>query len=156
MSFYSSMKIRHAVVDDASEIKNLVSSLSHYYLADKDSSVLPEWFSATLATSEFEQRLSSENFSNFVYSVDNVIVGYISIKDKSHLYHLFVAENHQGKGISKALWSHATSDTGISVYTVRSSLFAVPIYKRFGFNESEPAAAKDGIGFQPMTLVRYT
>ncbi|MFC3852235.1 GNAT family N-acetyltransferase [Salinispirillum marinum] len=147
------MNIRRTMVEDAAEIKELVSSLSHFYLEDRNS-VLPEWFSNTLELSEFERRLSSEEFSSFVYSIDNVIIGYISIKDLSHLYHLFVAEGHQGKGIAKALWEYATSESGINVCTVRSSMFAVPVYRRFGFKESEAAMSKDGISFQPMRLER--
>ncbi|TGN39121.1 GNAT family N-acetyltransferase [Marinobacter confluentis] len=147
------MNIRKASVEDASEIKELVSSLSHFYLKDENS-LLPEWFSKTLELSEFELRLSSEDFSSFVYSINDVIVGYISIKESSHLYHLFVAENYQGKGIAKELWNYATSDSGIDIYTVRSSIFAVPVYRRFGFKESEEATSKDGISFQSMVLVR--
>ncbi len=146
------MNIRKALVGDAGKIKELVSSLSHFYLEDKRSS-LPEWFSRTLDVTEFERRLSSKEFDNLVYAIDNEIVGYISIKEKSHLYHLFVAESYQGKGISRELWRYATSDSSEGVYTVRSSMFAVPVYKKFGFKESEVAASKDGIGFQPMVLV---
>jgi predicted GNAT family N-acyltransferase len=39
-------------------------------------------------------------------------------------------------------------------FTLRSSLYAVPIYKRFGFSESGPVGTKDGISFQPMELRR--
>ncbi|WP_375177913.1 GNAT family N-acetyltransferase [Marinobacter mobilis] len=115
---------------------------------------MPEWFSKTLALSEFERRLSSKDFSSFVYTINDVIIGYISIKENSHVYHLFVAESYQGKGIAKELWNYATSDSATSTYTVRSSIFAVPVYRRFGFKESEEATSKDGISFQPMVLVR--
>lgn len=148
------MSIRKAMVEDASKIRELVYSLSHFYLADK-SSCFPEWFSKTLELSEFERRLSSEEFSSFVYSINDVIIGYISIKDRSHVYHLFVAESYQGRGIAKELWHYATSDSGIGQYTVRSSIFAVPLYKKLGFKESETETQKDGISFQPMVLSRW-
>ena len=147
------LNIREASVEDAIKIKNLVSSLSHFYLED-NSSVLPSWFSDTLTISEFESRLKSENFTNLVYLLNEEIVGYISLKDSSHIYHLFVAEHHQGKGISKKLWNHASSILKADAYTVRSSVFAVPVYKSFGFNASGEMASKDGIRFQPMELVR--
>lgn len=145
------MNIRRALVDDAKQIKELVVSLSHFYLEDSNS-LLPEWFSKTLEISEFERRLSSEEFTNYVYALNDVIIGYISFKDVCHLYHLFVAENYQGQGISKELWHYATSNSDVSTYTVRSSLYAVPVYKSFGFIESSDASIKDGIGFQPMKL----
>lgn len=145
------MNIREALITDAGKIKELVSSLSHFYLENKGSS-LPEWFLQTLDIFEFERRISSEEFDNFVYLIDGEIVGYISIKENSHLYHLFVDESYQGNGISKKLWRYATTDSLENIYTVRSSMFAVPVYKKFGFIESGLAASKDGISFQPMEL----
>jgi GNAT superfamily N-acetyltransferase len=147
------VNIREASIGDATKIKNLVSSLSHFYLKD-NGSLLPSWFSDTLAISEFENRLKSKDFTNLVYLLNEEIVGYISIKGSSHIYHLFVAEHHQGKGISKELWNYATSTLEADVYTVRSSVFAVPVYMSFGFKASGEMASKDGIKFQPMELVR--
>ncbi len=147
------MSICKAQVSDASEIKELVSSLSNFYLEEKSSS-LPSWFLKTLELSEFEQRLSSDEFANFVYLDNNSIAGYISIKGKNHLYHLFVGERHQGKGISKKLWNYAISNIASDHYTVRSSVYAVPVYKKFGFRESGPLESKDGISFQAMELIR--
>jgi GNAT superfamily N-acetyltransferase len=147
------LNIREASIDDAIKIKDLVLSLSHYYLED-DNLFLPSWFSDTLSISEFKNRLESENFTNLVYLLNEEIVGYISIKGSSHIYHLFVAEDHQGKGISKALWNCATSTSDVDIYTVRSSIVAVPVYKSFGFKVSGAIASKDGIKFQPMELVR--
>ena len=143
------MNIRAATPSDALDIKTLVHSLSHYYLQDK-TAPLPSWLSKTLAITEFERRLSGDDFITFVYRQSDAVVGYISIKDKNHLYHLFVAETHQGKGIARKLWNHATSTVNSNRYSVRSSLYAVPIYQSFGFKSSSAAANKDGIGFQPM------
>jgi len=145
------MNIRKAEVSDTSELVTLVSSLSHFYLGDKSTS-LPLWFLKTLEACEFEKRLSSTKYSNFVYLVKNKVIGYISITEENHLYHLFVNEAHQGRGISRKLWHYAISDRTTSRYTVRSSINAIPIYKSFGFKESEASASKDGIDFQPMVL----
>ena len=41
------MNIRNAKVDDAEQIKELVSSLSHFYLSATEES-LPEWLSFSL------------------------------------------------------------------------------------------------------------
>ena len=147
------MNIRKASISDAIKIRDLVSSLSHFYL-EGDNTSLPDWFSDTLEISEFENRLKSDDFINLVCVLNEEIVGYISIKGSSHVYHLFVAEQHQGKGISKELWNHATSELDVSVYTVRSSIFAVPVYKNFGFKASGAIASKDGIQFQSMEFVR--
>ncbi len=145
------MSIRKAEIHDAQEIKDLVYSLSDFYLENKTLD-LPLWFSNTLTLLAFKQRLSTPEYSNFIYSENNSIVGYISIKGENHLYHLFVSKERHGKGISRRLWSHATSVMNSSRYTVRSSLYGVPIYRSFGFKESKPVVCKDGISFQSMEL----
>ncbi len=70
-----------------------------------------------------------------------------------HLFHLFVAETHQGKGISRALWNYAISGAKPKEYTLRSSLYAIPVYQRFGFTEYGAVEQKEGIVFQPMRRV---
>jgi len=145
------MGIREASKDDARNICELVTSLSHYYL-DEGQGDLPEWFLSTLRVNEFERRLKSDENHNLVYEVRNRIVGYISMNENGHLYHLFVSEQYQGKGIARELWNEITRKCKSSRYTVRSSLYAVPVYKAFGFNEAGPAGVKDGMHFQPMEL----
>ena len=146
------MSIRKAKVGDALEIKSLVSSLSHFYLENKKSPI-PDWLLSTLDVSAFERRLSNDWFTNFVYVEGNDIVGYISMRGERHLYHLFVAEKHQRKGISTELWRYVISRMKSREYTLRSSTYAIPVYKRFGFIATGPAEVKDGIGFQPMRCV---
>ena len=146
------MSIRVAVKSDAIKMSKLVASLAHFYLKNKESD-LPQWFDKTLTKDEFLRRIASPEYSNFVYELDGEIRGYIAMKGSSHLFHLFVAANHQGKGLSRELWQFAINVCVSNVYALRSSLFAVPIYKKFGFLESEAAGDKDGIGFQPMELL---
>lgn len=133
------------------KISELVTSLSHFYLT-KSENELPEWFAQTLTHSAFLKRLESHEYSNFIYELDGEIIGYIAMKGNSHLFHLFVSEKHQGKGLSRALWEFATSVCISNTYTLRSSIYAVPVYRKFGFIESDTAGEKDGISFQPMEL----
>jgi len=145
------VSIRVAVKNDVVKISNLVASLSHFYLKNP-AHELPEWFEKTLTKSAFLSRVESTEYANFVYEKEGEIIGYIAMKGDSHLYHLFVSENYQGKGLSRALWQFATNSCTANVYTLRSSLYAVPVYRKFGFIESDAAGEKDGIGFQPMEL----
>lgn len=146
-----SVHIRVAEKNDVVQISNLVASLSHFYLKNPKHE-LPEWFDQTLTTSSFSKRVEGSDYSNFVYEKEGEIIGYIAMKENSHLFHLFVSEKHQGKGLSRKLWEFATSVCVSNVYTVRSSLYAIQVYKKFGFIESDVAGEKDGIGFQPMEL----
>jgi ribosomal protein S18 acetylase RimI-like enzyme len=146
------MKIRPATQEDVPAISELVASLSHYYLDDPSAS-LPAWFASTLTDSAFASRLASTDFLNYVYVQSNTVVGYVSVKGRSHLYHLFVAKSQQGQGIARQLWRHALGFCRGNV-TVRSSIYAVPVYQRFGFAVAGPAGTKEGIAFQPMELAR--
>jgi GNAT superfamily N-acetyltransferase len=145
------MNIRVANKHDVPDICNLVKSLSHFYLESGESE-LPNWFSETLTKDSFLKRVLNDEYHNFVYEIEGKVEGYLSLKGNSHLYHLFVSETHQGKGISRSLWTHAINECASELYTLRSSLFAVPIYKKFGFKVVGEAGEKDGIGFQPMEL----
>jgi len=146
------MSIRRATRHDVREISSLVESLAHFYL-DNSKEKIPNWLSETLTVDAFLNRLTSKNFVNFVYEKNGKIIGYISLKNPNHLYHLFVSEKFQGNGISRLLWDHVKASIEEQVFTLRSSIYAIPIYKRFGFVESEKIGVRDGISFQPMKLV---
>lgn len=145
--------IRLAQLGDLHEIRDLLLSLSHFYLLD-ESAQLPNWFLNTISVEALLQRLKDNAFQHYIYLFDNKIAGYLALKDGNYLYHLFVSEQYQGKGIAKTLWHHAIAQSPSDCYTLRSSLFAIPVYKRFGFVEDGERGEKDGIGFQPMTLKR--
>lgn len=145
------MSIRIATNEDVTQIVQLVSSLSHYYLNDS-SNELPSWLSETLKANAFFERISSTEYINFVFEQSGMIVGYISLKGGSYLYHLFVSEKFQGNGIACQFWQHAKENSQANSYSLRSSIFAVPVYKRFGFTEIGPVGTKDGISFQEMKL----
>jgi len=145
------VRIRVAVKNDVVKISTLVASLSHFYLKNPKHE-LPEWFAQTLTNSAFSKRIADSDYFNFVYEIEDEIIGYISMRGNSHLFHLFVAEHHQGKGLSRELWEFATNICVANVYTLRSSLYAIEVYKKFGFIESDTAGEKEGIGFQPMEL----
>jgi len=146
--------IREATIDDVAEIRQLVLSLSHLYLEDKKTT-LPSWFQQSLSLNEFKRRIASNEFKSYVYEAHKKITGYILLKDKSHIFHMFVEESSHRKGIATMLWEHAKSQTNQAKYTVRSSSFAVPVYKRLGFKETEARMIKDGLSFQPMELICF-
>lgn len=145
------MNIRNAKEDDAEKINELVSGLSHFYLSQNDME-LPKWLSDSLEIKEFKQRLKSNEYISLVCESNRDIIGYISIKNKNHIYHLFVSSEHQRKGIAKKLWNKANNICQSPTYTVRSSLYAVPVYESFGFSKSNEIETRDNIQFQAMEL----
>jgi GNAT superfamily N-acetyltransferase len=82
------------------------------------------------------------------------LLGFIALRDRRHLFHLFVARAAQGRGVARRLWDRALDKVrgpdGEPAMTVNSSLRAVPVYRAFGFVETGPVARVHGISFQPM------
>lgn len=87
-----------------------------------------------------------------VAEVAGELAGFIAIRPPSHLFHLFVAQAFQRRGIARALWEHARGDA--ATFTVNSSPFAIPAYVAMGFQCDGPLACHNGITFQPMTYQR--
>ena len=143
------MKIRKVYQSDVVKVSNLVRGLSHYYLSE-DKRELPDWLQSTLSDSEFIARINDPAYHNYLAEIDDEIVGYLSLKDGFHLYHLFVSPTFHKQGIAKALWQHGVKTLSIEHCSVRSSLFAVPVYVKLGFRISGEIGYKDGVGFQPM------
>jgi ribosomal protein S18 acetylase RimI-like enzyme len=82
------------------------------------------------------------------------IIGYLSITAQNHLYHLFVHEAYQGRGIARKLWQTILAERTGRTITVRSSINAVVVYQRLGFVITGPQASKDGICYQVMEYCR--
>lgn len=147
------MNIRRASKNDVDPIRQLVLALSAFYMVNP-SAELPAWFSASLTPEEFLQRIESPDFKNYVYENETGIVAYIAIKNNSYIYHLFVAEAHQRKGVARKLWQHVLSQLEAENISLRSSINAIAFYKKLGFVETGSLAEKEGVLFQPMELKR--
>ncbi|MEQ1580758.1 MAG: GNAT family N-acetyltransferase [Steroidobacteraceae bacterium] len=88
------------------------------------------------------------------------LVGVIGISTDRRVHHLFVKESFRRRGIARALWERAETDflssmgeAGEVEVVVRSSLYAVPVYKQFGFEATGPAIDGAGVNFVPMRLI---
>ena len=84
--------------------------------------------------------------------IDEQIAGFIAVRPPSHLFHLFVAQQWQRRGVARALWEHVLehAGAGIDTFTVNASPYAVPAYLALGFACSAPLACHMGVSFQPM------
>jgi predicted GNAT family N-acyltransferase len=84
------------------------------------------------------------------------LAGAIGMRDSTHLYQLVVARRAWRQGLARRLWTTARQTAEAAGnpghFTVNSSRYAVPVYKRFGFEVSGPERQKDGIAFIPMKL----
>lgn len=89
--------------------------------------------------------------------IDGQLAGFIAMREQRHIFNLFVAKAHQGKGVARALWQQARARAeqagNDGVFTVNASNFAVPVYEAFGFvRTTAETQCKNGIYFNPMQL----
>ncbi|WP_423408137.1 GNAT family N-acetyltransferase [Heyndrickxia sp. MSNUG] len=88
---------------------------------------------------------------------DGEMAGVIATKGKNHISMLFVKKEYHRQGIARRLFQaveEACKNTnGISEITVNSSPFAVTVYKRLGFIETDNEQFVNGIRFTPMSYL---
>lgn len=145
--------IRQAVESDAEAISVLVTGWAHHYLEDPVPQEAEE-FLASLTPASTAKRISAGDFQYCVAEDSSGICGTIAIRDRYHLYHLFVRADSHGKGIARALWEHAKALSGSPTFVVNSSLPAVPVYERFGFVAKDSPQSARGLTFVPMEYSR--
>lgn len=145
------MNIRDAVPADAVAIAALVRGYESVLVMQPDSAA-PFWES--MSVQAHSRNLASPRFAYLLAEVDREVVGFIAMRDGSHLFNLFVQPGQCRRGIGRALWQHMLrhirqpGDAG--AITVNASLNAVPVYQAFGFKEEGAVVRRDGIAFVPM------
>jgi GNAT superfamily N-acetyltransferase len=149
------MKIRSATIADAEEISALIVELSApFYTSATRAGAEP--FLASIGADAQCRNLSAPNFSNYVSESSGQLAGVVTLRDNSHLFHLFIAAPFQRAGLATQLWdivkAEALAAGNPGQFTVNSSLNAVPVYERFGFVRKGDVQYMHGISFQPMHL----
>ena len=150
------MVIREAKPQDAEEISKLISQLSIKFISHEFTTEGKEALLRSMSAIAIKKHIKT----GFKYSLalaDNEIIGVVGMKDSKHLYHLFVAEHYQRKGIASRLWQvamQACIEAGNpGEFTVNSSVFAAQAYEAFGFVVQSEPQLKNGVVFIPMKLV---
>jgi GNAT superfamily N-acetyltransferase len=78
------------------------------------------------------------------------LIGLAALKPPRHLFHLFVAEDWQGRGLGLQLFLAVSAGDEHLPLTVNSSLAAVGFYTRLGFRPTQALQFSDGIHYLPM------
>jgi GNAT superfamily N-acetyltransferase len=149
------MKIRSAIEEDAEEISRLIKSAAHCFTVNADGSGAED-FLKLIEPQAIRKYIEATEFQYFAGLVQDQIVGVVAIREKQHLFHLFVAEPYQGKGLARKLWEHAKhvviAASNTQRITVNSTVSAVPVYERFGFNKIGGKTEAKGIAYIPMAV----
>ncbi|MBX3724777.1 MAG: GNAT family N-acetyltransferase [Xanthomonadales bacterium] len=151
------MIIRTATPADAGPIAALIASFQPMLTVDP-SGAGAEAFLASVSESAERDYLSSPRYLFLVAERNADLAGFIALRDRTHLFHLFVARPHQRSGLARALW-HAARARAMEkhvgaevIFTVNASANAVAVYRAFGFRPDGDLVESDGIRFLPMRL----
>lgn len=149
-----SVTIREATAQDGAAISALIESLADHFLLDPQDPGSAASFFDTITPTAIHDLLASDRYVYHVAESDGAIVGTVAVRDRCHLYHLFVAKSMHRRGLAARLWAaahaRASQDGGPGRFTVNATVYGVPVYERFGFCCEGPVREQDGIRFQPM------
>lgn len=150
------LTIRHATPADVPEISRLIQTVAKQCVLDDFLTEVGKvkFFNATSQDSISEYLQTSCHY--WVAEGNNIIKGIIAIKENKHIFHLFVAPNYQGQGIATLLWKEAyqysLKEGNPGNFTVFSTSSAHTLYKKWGFQETQPFMVKNGMRSIPMKL----
>jgi len=150
------LTIRPAVDADAGGISALIYSQLHHRSPTPTGPAPPE-FVAGFAPETIRGYIESPRYRYWVALIEEPLVGVLGILDGQRILHLFVADSYQRRGIAGALWARAKSDLLAAAdeisMVVNSSIYAMPVYERFGFKVSGPRVEGAGVTYVPMQLM---
>lgn len=75
-------------------------------------------------------------------------------EDRKHICCFFVKAEYHRQGIGKKLWEYLLHNSQNEIITVNSSPYAVPVYHKLGFAETDMEQLTDGIRYTPMKFER--
>ena len=75
-------------------------------------------------------------------------------ENRKHICCFFVKAEYHRQGIGRKLWEYLLENSKSEVITVNSSPYAVPVYHRLGFVDTETEQLSDGMRYTPMKYVR--
>jgi len=123
------MEFRAGSPPDADAIAGLIASFQSE-LTDDPSGAGAEEYLASVSVRAEREYLASARYRYLLAYAGSQLVGFIAIRDGSHLFHLFVERAHQRQGIARLLWERALRElcapSSEGTFTVNSSLSAVP------------------------------
>lgn len=151
----STIHIRCLRLDDVPEVAALLEQLARSSITGEFSPQAEEKFLRSNDAAAIRGFIA-QGFQYWVALSVQTIIGFVGIRDNSHLYHLFVAQPFQRQGIARLLWQNAREACraagNLGRFTVNSSNNAVEAYEALGFRRSEPMQNSDGILYNPMVL----
>jgi Acetyltransferases len=110
-------------------------------------------FRGFIQADSIRQKLLNEELFLWAGYEDNRIVGVIAVRPPFHISLLFVNPQFHRRGIARSLFEtvlEVCKKDGYAEITVNSSPYAVGIYRRLGFTDTDAEQTVNGIRFVPM------
>jgi predicted GNAT family N-acyltransferase len=149
------IRIRDATAADAEAISALLKSLSAYFLTSLDDADAVRYFAET-SPQRIRANLADSALACYVAEIAGQLAGVVSTRGDNHILQFFVARQFQQQRVGRRLWNHAYAmlckNGTPAAITVNASVFAVPIYGRFGFELAGERTTEKGVTFVPMVL----
>jgi len=149
------MIIRKAKHNDIDEISLLITPLVIKHILPTCSKEGGQLILKSMAPNCISNYFDA-GYEYHVAELNGEIIGVVGIKENAHLYHLFVADSQQGKGLSRTLWELARdaclANGNQGKFTVNSALNAADVYLKFGFVPVCGVREKLGVKDMPMEL----
>ena len=147
----ASFVLRDGRPGDAAAISALVTELSERWIVPDCTRDGAAILLASMAADATAERLRGDGYRYVVAELDARLVGVAALRRPSHLYHLFVLEQAQRRGVARALWERVRVHADPSgPVTVNASRVAVPVYLRLGFGPAGTEQFERGIRSTPM------
>jgi GNAT superfamily N-acetyltransferase len=146
------MRIRPLAPPDIADIATLLNALAVTFIVHDS----PPDAAATFLRQQDAAAIRANIAAGMAYHVaeiDGALAGFIGVRDRSHVYHLFVDQAYHRRGVARALWHAARDAAGhAGPFTVNSSTYALPTYEALGFVRTLPMQVQNGIAFHPMRM----
>jgi GNAT superfamily N-acetyltransferase len=152
------MQIRSLAPDDIPAAAALLRRAAEQFILDEST---PEHGAVFLAE-QGEQGMRGFLAKGYVYhvaEVEGTLAGFIAIRERSHVYSLYVDSRFHRRGIARRLWETAKQaalgPAHPGAFTVNSSNHALPFYASLGFVPTAPTQVGI-VRYNPMRLVLGT
>ena len=75
-------------------------------------------------------------------------------ENRKHICCFFVKAEYHRQGIGRKLWEYLLKNSQNEIITVHSSPYAVPVYHKLGFVDTDTEQLSDGMRYTPMKYER--
>jgi GNAT superfamily N-acetyltransferase len=148
------MQIRSLIPDDIPAGAALLRRAAEEFILHEST---PE-DGAVFLVEQGEQAMRAFLATGYVYHVaeiDDELAGFIAVRERSHVYSLYVDKAFHRRGVARRLWE-AARDAALGpghsgAFTVNSSNHAVPFYAALGFVPTAPTQVGI-VRYNPMRL----